>query len=165
MLGRYDLDKYMVVKPMSELVVPRKISFQTGVKWADVRAKAYKEYESELETYGMKDAKILVPLEFNEISAAILGAYRKNYDGNVQPITELNGEVSATAYLDKFAVIDYSKDGWANNVVASLTQAFIPVMVESTDNLMMSKYYNQYFDVNLDSWIQDAIDSLRNLNN
>lgn len=157
LLGKYDLDKYMVPTVFTDLVIPRKISFAEGIKWEDVRSKAYVEYMDNRANYGMVDCEILVPLSFNEITVAILGAVKKSDDTNTTQITTLNGEVTTANYLSKFADLSKGEDA----MVASLTEEFIPVAIDDIRFLMKSKYYNQDLCVCLDSWIEDAINNLR----
>ena len=158
LLGKYELEKYYVPRVFADLVIPRKISHAEGIKWKDIRSEDYTTYSDNLSKYDMDKRKTLVPLTFNEITAAILGAVKKDVNGNTQIVTELNGEVTSADYLEKFA--DLSKDE-DKTMVATRNEQFIPVAVDSTNDLMQSKYYNQYLDVCLDSWIEEAINSLR----
>lgn len=158
LLGRYELERYYLPRVFADLVVPRKISHAEGIKWKDIRSKDYTKYSDNLPKYDMVGTEVLVPLEFNEITAAILGAVKKDVNGNTQTITELNGEVTSVDYLEKFADLSKAKD---KIMVATRSEQFIPVAVDSTNDLMQSKYYNQYLDVCLDSWIEEAINSLR----
>jgi hypothetical protein len=132
-----------------------------GIKWSDIRSEVYVNYMNQLVEYDMKDAKVLVPLEFNEITTAILGAVKKDMTGNTTKLTELNGEKAADAWLDKFA--DLSDEETA--MVAGSLSEFIPVAIDDMRMLMKPKYYNQHLDVCLDSWIEKSINALRTSGN
>lgn len=156
MIGAYDMNRYHVPKAFRDLVVPRKISYQPGTKWTDIRSNEYKVYDANLDKYDMGDANILYPLKFNEVSNAILGSQKKDPDGNVDKVTELNGEKAAEPFFERFAV-NHGDD----TMVYTRAESFIPVWVESTSNYMYDKHYNQLLEVGLDSWVEDAINVLR----
>ena len=159
MLGNYELNKYIIPTALTDLVIPRKISHVESIKWDDLRDERYVNYYKEFTKYGFdKDVEILVPLEFNEISNAILGAFRKETDNNTSKVTEFNGNVSAATWLPKFAEFGVDEE---TTFVAPSATSFIPVAVTSTQGLMKSKYYTQSLDVCIDTWIEDAINSLR----
>jgi hypothetical protein len=161
LLGHYQIAKYEVPNVFTDLVIPRKISMKEGIKWSDIRSEVYVNYMNQLVEYDMKDAKVLVPLEFNEITTAILGAVKKDTTGNTTKLTELNGEKAADAWLDKFA--DLSNEETA--MVAGSLSEFIPVAIDDMRMLMKPKYYNQHLDVCLDSWIEKSINALRTSGN
>jgi len=152
MFGDFEISMFKVLPCMSQLVIPRKISFGQGEEWADFRADSYKEYKPE--KYGF-DAKIeaLDADEFNSITKGIAGSRKKSIEGTELSVYSCEGSYEEV----KMRVADLTK-GLSESFVALQADYFVPVDFKFLP--YKEDFYTMKAEVNFRMWFENALNNI-----
>lgn len=157
-INDYDLSRYLIPKSMRDMVIPRKVSYNVGVEFEDMRSDCYSKYDSD--DAGFKNVKTLKPREFNEITAAIFGSRKlSKTDENTMNLLELSQATSLDAVANRTICDDKSYGPSDERFVAKTSNPIIPVQINF--DIYTSKQTTNRLDGVLDDWLEIALNDLR----
>lgn len=157
MLGDYNLSQYLILPTMSDLVIPRRISFEIGEEFEDYRADSYSEYKPEKHGFE-SDIECLDAMDFNAVTKGIAGSRKKSMEGtSMVPFSE---PVTITTVLKRLAKLN---KGLSNSFVAPQVEYFVPIDSKITSRT--EDFETQKAEVCFKMWLQDALNKISSANN
>lgn len=154
LLGEDELDEFKIPTALKDMCIPRKISYELGEDWKQLRGKSYDEYTSNLTKYGMDKAKLLDAVKYNRISRGIAGS-RKAQDKGYTTLDVPSAECTLSTVENRIA--DLSK-GYDKARVLVGTQHYVPV--DFNQNFMEDEFYTQKPEAMYLKWFADALNNL-----
>lgn len=156
----YDIDKYLIPHSFSQLVIPRKIGYDTGVEYLNLRSDDYVNYNAVKAGFTAK-VGYLKPREFNMITSAIFSSRRlTKSDDTVNNLAELNGETTLDKVVTRIHHDNKPYGPSSERFVASNANPYIPI--DFKFNVLRSNMITNRLDNMLDDWMEIALGNLSN---
>lgn len=142
-----DLSKYKIDNYFKDLVLPYQVTFKGEAQQANLLADAYEEYSA---GEGIKGAKVLKPEDFNDISDAIMAAFRKS--SNMVMVETLKGTEALDNYYKREA-----HDG--KTFAAQPGQGWVPV--ELKVNVAKERFMSEDSNWVFEEWFSAILRQLK----
>lgn len=154
LLGEDELSEFKAPTALKDMIIPRKISYELGEDWKQLRGKSYDEYKTNPGKYGMQDAKLLDAVKYNRISRGIAGS-RKAQDKGYTTLDVPSAECTLSTVESRIA--DLSK-GYDKARVLVGTEHYVPV--DFNQNFMEDDFYTQKPEAMYLKWFAEALNNL-----
>lgn len=154
LLGEDELEEFKIPTALKDMCIPRKISYELGEDWKQLRGKSYDEYNAKLKDYGMDKAKLLDAVKYNRISRGIAGS-RKAQDKGYTTLDVPSAECTLSTVEDRIADLS---EGLDKARVRVGTSHYVPV--DFKENFMEDDFYTQKPEAMYLKWFADALNNL-----
>lgn len=154
-VGNYVLSKYKILKQLEDLVLPAEVTISNSIKQVNLLSKDYKSYDAKKyfpvtkvddqgKEYVTTNVEILNASDFNVVSDAIAGAFKKSAEfSDVETL-------KVTASIDDFVARETH-----NGLCAPRTDEYVPV--ELNINISKDKYLTEDATEQLMLWFENNV--------
>ena len=154
-VGNYVLSKYKILKQLEDLVLPAEVTISNSIKQVNLLSKDYKNYDAKKyfpmtkvddqgEEYVTTNVEILNASDFNVVSDAIAGAFKKSAEfSDVETL-------KVTASIDDYVARETHK-----GLCAPRTDEYVPV--ELNINISKDKYLTEDATEQLMLWFENNV--------